>query len=81
VSSDLVKIRGELRAAAQDCLRRKAAGQRGRVELPIQIDNDPGPVHPCNAGTLFDISWSVDEAGRIYLQLFIDGIPFWSART
>lgn len=74
-------MRDAMRRAAQDCLRRKAAGQHGRVELPITIENDPGPVVPCNAGTLFELYWSVDQAGRIHLRLHVDSVEFWSAST
>lgn len=72
--------REEIRGAAHECLR-KASGQGGRIELPIVIENPPGPVVPCNAGTLFDLAWQVRSDGRLSLQFYIDGLKFWDAMT
>lgn len=72
--------RAEMRAAAHECLS-KAAGQSGRLELPIELANPPGPVGPCNAGTLFDLAWRVRSDGRLSLELYVDGLKWWDAMT
>lgn len=67
--------RREIEAAAAACLAR-AAGQHGVLELPVRLDNPPGPPAPCNAATLFQLHWRVDDAGRLRLKASIDGLIF-----
>lgn len=70
-----IQQRLELRESARACLRR-AVGQQGVLRLPVELANQPGPVHPCNAATLFELHWRVDSAGRLRLKASIDGVIF-----
>lgn len=50
---------------AADALR-PAAGQRGRVPVPVML---------ANAGTLVEVAWQIGTDGELELGGFIDGVP------
>lgn len=80
IPGQLRYARRDLEIATRECLRR-AAGQHGVVRLPIRLDNPPGPPAPCNAATLFQLLWSVDDDGRLHLSAMVDGLVFQEVFT